>query len=282
MLEKKVLPNDLLKMKQNGQKIMMTVCYDYPSAVLAEEAGIHSIIMGVSVGKALLGYSDAIKVNVNDVLHHTKAVARGAKKSLIIADMPFLSCTGEKDSIKNCGMMIQEGGVAAVKIEGGGRMSDIVKVVVKNGIPVLGHIGASLFIMELDGGIEQGTKADEAIKIIEDVKKLEDAGVFAILMEAVPYQVMEKVMEIAKVPIISLGSGRISDGQLLILHELIGMGNIFIPKCVKTYANVRQIILNAIKNFIKDVNNETFPSDGNTFFMNNEEAEKFHIMLKNK
>ncbi|MCL5073337.1 MAG: 3-methyl-2-oxobutanoate hydroxymethyltransferase [Actinobacteria bacterium] len=280
-MEKKILPNNLLEMKHRGEKITMTVCYDFPSAILSEKAGIHSIIMGVSVGKGLLGYDDAIKVKVEDVLHHTKAVSRGAKNSLIIADMPFLSCTNDQDAIKNCGKMITDGGANAVKIEGGGRTADIVKTVVKNGIPVLGHIGASLFIMELDGGVEQGTKAEEAIKIIEDVKKLEDAGVFAILMEAVPFQAMEKVMEVAKVPIISLGSGKISDGQLLIFNELIGLQDIFIPKCVKRYANVREIILKALKDFISEVEEEKFPLEENTFFMAKEEIEKLNRMMKN-
>ncbi|MBI2914987.1 MAG: 3-methyl-2-oxobutanoate hydroxymethyltransferase [Firmicutes bacterium] len=279
---RKVQPGELLRMKQRNEKIVMTVCYDYPSAALVEKAGIHSIIVGVSVGKAVLGYPGSVPVTVDEVLHHTKAVARGAKNCLVISDMPFLSYTSAEEAIRNAGRFVKEGGADGVKLEGGGRVAETISAVVGAGIPVLGHIGASLFIMELDGAVEQGTTADEAVRVVDDVRTLEEAGVFAILMEAVPYEVMKIVMDTATVPVISLGSGRASDGQLLIFHEMMGLGDIFIPKCVKRYANLGEIVLGALERYADEVRSGSFPSDEHTFFMSRTELEKLEQKMKTK
>ncbi len=278
----KIMPTDLIRMKRQGEKILMTVCYDYPSAKLVDQSGIDSIIVGVSLGKAVLGYEGSIPVTVEEVLHHTKAVCRGAKSKLVISDMPFLSCVTKEGALKNTGILVKEGGAQGVKIEGGGKRPEILRTVVEAGIPVLGHVGASLFIMETDGAVEMGTTAEEAIHIIEDVKIQQDAGVFAILMEAVPEEVMKEVMKVAKVPIVSLGSGSISDGQLLIFNEMMGLGEFFIPKCIKKYADLSKIISDALKNFADDVQQGKFPTAEHTFYMDKKEVQKMHNLLGEK
>ena len=278
----KIMPTDLVRMKKEGKKILMTVCYDYPSAKLIDNSEIDSIKVGVSLGKAVLGYEGSVPVTVEEVLHHTRAVCRGAKSKLVISDMPFLSCVTIERALKNTGVLVKEGGAQGVKIEGGGKHPEILNAVINAGIPVLGHVGASLFIMETDGAVEMGTTAEEAVRIIEDVKIQQDAGVFAILMEAVPEEVMKEVMEIARIPIVSLGSGSISDGQLLIFNEMMGLGEFFIPKCIKKYADLGKIIRDALQNFAEDVREGKFPAAEHTFYMNNSEVEKMHELLLKK
>ncbi|NIA16790.1 MAG: 3-methyl-2-oxobutanoate hydroxymethyltransferase [Planctomycetes bacterium] len=280
-MSRKIMPPDLLRKKQRRESIVMTVCYDYPSAKLVEQSEVDSIIVGVSLGKAVLGYEGSVPVTVSEVLYHTKAVRRGAPSRLIISDMPFMSCVTSQDALKNTCVMVKEGGAVGVKIEGGGKRPEILRSVVEAGIPVLGHVGASLFIMETDGAIERGTSAQEAIGIIEDVKIQQEAGVFAILMEAVPEQVMKVVMKVAKVPIISLGSGNVSDGQLLILNEMIGLGEFFIPKCVKKYTDVSAAVSGALDEFVSDVRQRKFPGREHTFYMNDDEVSKMNELLKN-
>jgi 3-methyl-2-oxobutanoate hydroxymethyltransferase len=281
-MAKKIMPPHLLKKKQQGESILMTVCYDYPSAKLVEQSEIDSIIIGVSLGKAVLGYEGSIPVTVEEVLYHTKAVARGAKTKLLISDMPFMSCVTKEDALKNTCVMVKEGGASGVKIEGGGKRPEILRTVIEAGIPVLGHVGASLFIMETDGAVELGTSSEEAIRIIDDVRIQQDAGVFAILMEAVPEEVMREVMKIARVPIISLGSGNVSDGQLLIFNEMVGLGEFFIPKCVKKYADLSRVIGDALAQFVKEVREKQFPAKQHTFYMDPSEVQKMQTLLKGR
>lgn len=253
--------------KQKGQRLTMLTAYDYSMAKLIDEAGIDGILVGDSLGMVALGYENTLSVTVDDMVHHIKAVARGAKNALIVGDMPFLSYhISIKESIKNAGRLIQEGGCHAVKLEGGIEVLDKVKAIIKAQIPVMGHIGLTPQSVNMLGGFKVQGKTKESIKkLIDDAKYLEDAGVFAIVLEAVPDEVAKLITESISIPTIGIGAGKYCDGQILVVNDMLGLFSDFVPKFVKKYRNLGDEIKGAIKEYIEEVRRGDFPEDSHSF-----------------
>lgn len=265
-MNKKMVP-DFIKMKQNGQKITVLTCYDYVMAKLITSQGIDAILVGDSLGTVNLGYSNTLPVTVDDMIYHTKAVIRGNSGAFIITDMPFMSYeTSIKDAVYNAGRIVKEGGAEAVKIEGGIEIQDKVKAIVDAKIPVVGHLGLTPQAINQFGGYKVQGKTDAAKeKLIEDAKALEEAGAFAIVLEAIPEDLAKKVTEMLSIPTIGIGAGKYCDGQVLVIYDMLGMFMDFTPKFVKKYAETGKIIENAVKNYIEEVKNGQFPGKENTY-----------------
>jgi 3-methyl-2-oxobutanoate hydroxymethyltransferase len=276
MERKKITPVDIQAMKKEGKKITMLTAYDYPLALLEDRAGIDIILVGDSVGMTVLGYQNTLPVTMDEMIHHTKAVTRGAKYALIIGDMPFMSYnTSERDAILNAGRFMKEGGADAVKLEGGVSVKDIVKALVKAGIPVMGHIGLTPQTISMLGGFKvQGKDAEGAQKIIDDALQLEEAGAFSVLLEAVPAPIAKMVTERLTVPTIGIGAGIHCDGQVLVVHDMLGLFDRFTPKFAKRYVNLSELILKAFESYRGEVSKGTFPTDQHSFHIDEKELSK--------
>jgi len=276
MDRKKITPVDIQAMKKEGKKITMLTAYDYPLALLEDRAGIDIILVGDSVGMTVLGYQNTLPVTMDEMIHHTKAVTRGAKYALIIGDMPFMSYnTSERDAILNAGRFMKEGGADAVKLEGGVSVKEIVKGLVKAGIPVMGHIGLTPQTISMLGGFKvQGKDAEGAQKIIDDALQLEDAGAFSVLLEAVPAPIAKKVTERLNVPTIGIGAGIHCDGQVLVVHDMLGLFDRFTPKFAKRYVNLSELMLKAFESYREEVSKGIFPTDQHSFHIDEKELSK--------
>ncbi|MCH3963756.1 MAG: 3-methyl-2-oxobutanoate hydroxymethyltransferase [Clostridium sp.] len=253
--------------KRKSEKITMLTAYDYSMAKLVDESGIDGILVGDSLGMVCLGYKDTLSVTMEDMLHHIRAVSRGAKNALVVGDMPFMSYQSSVyDAVKNAGRIIQEGQAGAVKLEGGASVYEQVKAIVKSQIPVMGHIGLTPQSINIFGGFKvQGKNEMNARKIIEDAKKLEDAGVFSIVLEGIPYKLAKIITESVSVPTIGIGAGKYCDGQILVYQDMLGLFNDFKPKFVKYYANAGQIVRGAFKDYIEEVKSGSFPDEEHSF-----------------
>jgi len=276
MDRKKITPVDIQTMKKEGKKITMLTAYDYPMAQLEDRAGIEIILVGDSLGMTVLGYENTIPVTMDEMIHHTKAVTRGAKYALIIGDMPFMSYnTSERDAILNAGRFMKEGGADAVKLEGGASVKDIVRAIVKAGIPVMGHIGLTPQTISMLGGFKvQGKDAQAAQKIIDDALSLEEAGAFSVILESVPAPVSRRVTERLKVPTIGIGAGVHCDGQVLVVHDILGLFDRFTPKFAKRYVNLSELIFKAVESYREEVSKGTFPTDQHSFHIDEKELSK--------
>ncbi len=265
-------------MKKKGKKIVMLTAYDAPSARILSECGVDMILVGDSVGNTLLGYESTVPVTMDDVVHHSAAVARARPNALIVGDMPFMSYkVSEEQALENCALMLQEGGSEAVKIEGAGRVVDIVRAVVDSGIPVMGHIGLTpQSIFEFGGYRIQGKTAETAEKLIRQATQLEEAGAFSIVVELVPSDTAKKITESVGIPTIGIGAGPHCDGQVLVLHDMLGLFQDFKPKFVKRYANIREVIENAVKEYSAEVREGKFPSEEFSFEMTEEETGRLY------
>ena len=237
---KKMTLPELQRMKKSGQKITMLSIPDYPLAVLAEKAGLDTILVGDSLAMTVLGYETTIPVTMDEMIHHTKAVTRATKYAFVVGDMPFMSnSTSERDAIINAGRFMQEGGTDAVKVEGGLDAVPVIKAISGTGIPVMGHIGLTPQHISMLGGFKaQGTDAKTAIRIINDALEVEKAGAFALILECVPDQISKIVTERLSIPTISYGAGPYCDGQGLVAHDILGIFDKFTPKFVKIYSNI--------------------------------------------
>lgn len=255
------------KEAKNNEKLSMVTSYDYSMAKLVDEAGIDGILVGDSLGMVTLGYEDTLPVTVDDMVHHTKAVTRGAKNALVVADMPFLSYhVNIEDTIRNAGRLIQEGNAHAVKLEGGREVLDKIEAIIKAQIPVMGHIGLTPQSINMFGGFKvQGKTKAQVEKLIDDAKLLEEAGVFAIVLECVPEKVAKIITEKVSIPTIGIGAGRYCDGQILVVNDMLGMYSDFVPKFVKQYKNLKVDINEAIQNYIDDIKTGTFPEEKHSF-----------------
>ncbi|MBO1513832.1 3-methyl-2-oxobutanoate hydroxymethyltransferase [Metabacillus bambusae] len=264
---------DFMNMKQNGEPITMLTAYDYPSAKQAEYAGVDMILVGDSLGMVVLGYDSTIPVTINDMIHHTKAVKRGAKNTFVVTDMPFMSYHLSKDeSLKNAARLMQEGGADAVKVEGADGVTDIIAALTYGGIPVVAHLGLTPQAVNVLGGYKvQGKNAEAARKLIEDAKKCQAAGAIALVLECVPRQIGEEITKLLTIPTIGIGAGCQTDGQVLVYHDLIGYGLGTVPKFVKQYAQVAVTIETAISHYISEVKNRSFPEEKHSFNMKQEE-----------
>lgn len=277
---KKVTTRTFQKYKENGKKITMITAYDYSTAKLVDEAGIDSILVGDSLGNVVLGYEDTIYVTMEDMIHHTRAVARGAKRALIIGDMPYLSYhTDVNEAVKNAGRLIQEGHAQAVKIEGGSEVIDVVRALVRAKIPVVGHIGLTpQSVNQMGGYLIQGKNAEDAKKLLEDAKLLDEAGVFAIVIECVPKEVSTKISEAVSCPTIGIGAGNGTDGQVLVSNDMFGTYSDKSPSFVKVFGNVGEIIKEATQKYIEEVENTSFPSDAESFHLKEDQMEEWQKM----
>jgi 3-methyl-2-oxobutanoate hydroxymethyltransferase len=272
MERKKITPQDLLAKKQQRQKIVRVVCYDYPMSLLADRAGVDSILVGDSVGMVILGESSTVPITMEQMIHHCKAVARAVKYALVVGDLPFLSYqTCIRDAIYNAGLLMKYGGVDAVKLEGGEEFAPTVKAIVKAGIPVVGHIGLTpQTISKLGGYKVQGTDMTTARKLIKDAKALEAAGVFLLTLECVPDRVAELICKELTIPVTGVGAGPYTDGQTLNVYDLLGIFERFTPKFVKKYANLSEVILRALQEYKEEVEQGVFPGEEHTYHIKEE------------
>lgn len=264
---------DFLKMKENDEKIVMLTAYDYPSAKLAEQGGVDIILVGDSLGMVVLGYDSTIPVTMEDMIHHTKAVKRGATDTFIVTDLPFLSYhLSKKDTVMNAGRLMQEAGAHAVKLEGAGEVIEHTAALTAAGIPVCSHLGLTPQTVGVIGGYKvQGKDLETARKLIEDAKKCEEAGAFALILECVPKQLAKEVADAISIPVIGIGAGVDADGQVLVYHDLIDYGVERVPKFVKQYGSVNPLIQQSIESYVDDVKNERFPEEKHSFTMEEEE-----------
>ncbi len=264
---------DLLKMKENKEKIVMLTAYDYPSAKQAEQGGVDLILVGDSLGMVVLGYDSTIPVTLEDMIHHTKAVKRGAKDTFIVADMPFLTYhLSVRDTLINAGRLIQETGAHAVKLEGADEVLEKITTLTKAGIPVCAHLGLTPQSVGVLGGYKvQGKDAEAAKKLLEDAKQCEEAGAFAVVLECVPKQLAEQVTKAVTIPVIGIGAGVEVDGQVLVYHDLLGYGVERVPKFVKQYHSVNPFMVESIQAYAADVKNKRFPEDKHSFTMKEQE-----------
>ncbi|HAU31883.1 MAG: 3-methyl-2-oxobutanoate hydroxymethyltransferase [Desulfotomaculum sp. 46_296] len=255
--------------KKDGRMITMLTAYDYLMASLVEKAGIDAILVGDSLGNVVLGYSSTIPVTMDDMIHHIKAVTRGVSRAMVVGDMPFMSYhLSMEESLKNAGRILQEGGAQAVKLEGGREVTDVVRKIVAAGIPVMGHIGLTPQSVNQIGGYKvQGKEEAAAKKLIADAKALEEAGVFAIVLELVPLQLARMITEQINVPTIGIGAGPYCSGQILVTHDLLGMYGGNKPKFVKYYANLNQDIIKALQSYCEEVRHGSFPAPEHCFNM---------------
>jgi len=263
----KVNTVSMRKMKAGGERIAMITAYDYPSAKLAEEAGADIILVGDSLGMVVLGYDSTIPVTMEDMIHHTKAVTRAAKRSLVVADLPFLSYhKSVEEAVANAGRLMQEGLAKAVKMEGGSEIAPVVQRCVQAGIPVVGHIGLTpQSVYQLGGYKVQGRDLAAAQKLMADAIALQEAGAFAVVLECVPEEVAGKIAKELTIPVIGIGSGAGCDGQVLVFHDLVGYASQIAPSFVKRYADVGGIIREAVAQYVRDVEARAFPGPEHVF-----------------
>ncbi|HNY50538.1 MAG TPA: 3-methyl-2-oxobutanoate hydroxymethyltransferase [Smithella sp.] len=258
---------DIKKMKASGEKIAMLTAYDFAISSIMDECDIDIILVGDSLGNVVLGYDTTLPVTMEDMLHHTKAVARGAQNALIVADMPFLSYqVSEQEAVRNAGRFLQEANAQSVKLEGGREFAETVRKITLSGIPVMAHLGLTpQSIHQLGGYKVQGKKEDAARKIIEDAKILEDAGAFSVVLECIPEGLAEEITNSLNIPTIGIGAGVHCDGQVLVINDLLGINERFTPKFVKKYANLNSEIKKAVKNYIGEVKHGNFPDSEHSF-----------------
>ncbi|PEW11234.1 3-methyl-2-oxobutanoate hydroxymethyltransferase [Bacillus cereus] len=265
---------DFLKMKEQGEPITMLTAYDYPSAKLAEEAEVDMILVGDSLGMVVLGYDSTVPVTVEDMIHHTKAVRRGAKETFIVTDMPFMSYhVSLQETMVNARRIVQESGAHALKVEGAGEVISTIQYLTNTGIPVVAHLGLTPQSVGVLGGYKvQGKDAESAKKLIEDAKKCEEAGAIALVLECVPMQLAELISEQLTIPIIGIGAGQKVDGQVLVYHDLISYGVNRVPKFVKQYTSVQEEIVRGISQYVTEVKTRQFPEEKHSFTMKEEEC----------
>ncbi|MBX4264004.1 3-methyl-2-oxobutanoate hydroxymethyltransferase [Clostridium estertheticum] len=258
--------------KKEGTKLTMLTAYDYSMAKIIDECGVNGILVGDSLGMVCLGYKDTLSVTMDDMLHHTKAVVRGTKNALVVGDMPFMSYQSSLyDAVKNAGRFLQEAGASAIKLEGGAVVCPQIKAIVAAQIPVMGHIGLTPQSVNMFGGFKvQGNNSIDAKKLIEDAKKIEDAGAFAITLECIPAKLAELISKEVTIPTIGIGAGGGCDGQILVYQDMLNMFEDFKPKFVKSFANVGDLMRSGFKAYIKEVSEGTFPSSEHCFKINDE------------
>jgi len=265
----RVTVNQIREMKQQGEKITMLTAYDYSTAKIVDEVGVPLILVGDSLGMVVLGYESTIPVTMAEMLHHTKAVVRGAKQALVVGDMPFMTYhLSVEQALSNAARFIQEAGAQAVKLEGGVTVAEKVRRIVECGIPVMGHIGLTPQSVHQLGGLKvQAKSLETAQKLIEDALALEDAGVFAIVLEAVPYKLASLVTQKVSVPTIGIGAGPDCDGQVQIINDMLGSFADFVPKHAKQYAKLTDIIKDAVTEYHNEVKAGSFPTEKHSFII---------------
>jgi 3-methyl-2-oxobutanoate hydroxymethyltransferase len=268
----KVTVPDLFEMKTKGEKITMLTAYDYLTAAAIDEAGVDIILVGDSLGMVVLGYDNTLAVTMEDMLHHTRPVARAAKRAMVVGDMPFMSFqVSVEEAMRNAGRFVQEAGAEAVKLEGGGEVAETSRCIVNMGVPVMGHLGLTPQSVHQLGGFKlQAKTIEEAKRLIKDAKILEEAGCFSIVLEKVPAQVAKIVTGAVSIPTIGIGAGVFCDGQVLVTQDLLGLYEKFVPKFVKQYAKLGPDIKTAFTEYVEEVKKGRFPAEEHSFFASEE------------
>jgi len=268
----------LREKKRKGEKITMLTAYDYSTAIVLDEAGIDIALVGDSLGNVILGYENTLAVTMDDMVHHTKAVVRGVKITMVVTDMPFLSYhISIPESVRNAGRLIQEGGAQAVKLEGGQERVDVIKAILDAEIPVMGHIGLTPQSVHQFGGFKvQGRDLETAKRLIEDAKALERAGVFSIVLEGVPAALAKRITEEVTVPTIGIGAGPDCDGQVLVVNDMLGLFQGHVAKFVKKFANLHPLMVEAVKSYSDEVKAGTFPATEHCYSIDEEIIDKLY------
>ncbi len=268
--------------KQRGDLITMLTAYDYPTALVMDRVGIDVILVGDSLGMVVLGYESTLSVTMDDMIHHCKAVARGARFAHLVGDMPFMSYqVSTSEAVRNAGRFLQEAGMAAVKLEGGRESASAIEAIVAAGIPVMGHIGLTPQSVHKLGGYKvQGVSAAAGRRLVEDAHVLENAGCYALILEAMPDRVAELITQKLRIPVIGIGAGIHCDGQVLVTHDLLGTFDRFKPKFVKRYADLHGMTEQAFRAFKEDVAARRFPTPEHTYHIADEEFEALERELR--
>ena len=275
------MKNTVLTFKQaknEGNKLSMLTAYDYSMAKIIDESNVNGILIGDSLGMVIKGDEDTLAVTIDEIIYHTKAVKKGAKNALIVSDMPFLSYhVSIEQAVSNAGRLVKEGGANAVKLEGGANVVAQVKAIVDAQIPVMGHIGLTPQSVNAFGGFKVQGKSELAAKqLIEDAVLLEKAGAFSIVLEGIPEKVAELITNAVSIPTIGIGAGKHCDGQILVYQDMLGMFNDFVPKFVKQYANIGNVMKEAIGSYVKEVQEGAFPEHKHTFKIDENELQKLY------
>jgi 3-methyl-2-oxobutanoate hydroxymethyltransferase len=278
---KKILISDLLSMKQKRSKISMITAYSYPQGMIVDEAGIDVILVGDSLGMVELGYRDTVPVTMEEMLSHTRAVTRAVKRAHVVSDMPFMSYNiSIEQAVTNAGVLYKDGLADSIKLEGGQDMAEAVAAIHRAGIPVFGHIGLTPQTAALLGGFKvQGKSIVQAKKVYDDAVALEEAGAFALILEAIPKELAALITEKVRIPTVGIGAGAGCDGQVLVLHDMVGLFKRFTPKFVKVYADVYTTQVQAVKEYIEDVRSADFPGDEHSFGMAADTVEQLRKQL---
>jgi 3-methyl-2-oxobutanoate hydroxymethyltransferase len=278
---KKVTVTELVEKKQHGHKIVMLTAYDFPGAQYADAAGVDMILVGDSLAMTVLGYPDTVRLTMEEMLHHCRAVSRGAERAFLVGDMPFMSYQADRaEAIRNAGRLLKEGGMDAVKLEGGKVIAPTIRAIVDAGILVVGHIGLTPQSATKLGGYKvQGKTAELATLLLDDALALQEAGCFCIVLEAIPEEVAKIISERLTIPTIGIGAGKYCDGQVLVYHDMLGIFDKFVPKFVKRYAQLAPVIVEAIAKYCQEVREGIFPTASHSFFMNEQERRQFYQLL---
>lgn len=259
----RITTTKLVKMKQDGQKIVMLTAYDYPFAKIAEEAGVHIALVGDSLGNVVQGRSTTLPVTMDEMIYHTQMVCRGTEKVMVMADLPFLSYqTDIRDAVYNAGRFLKETDANAVKLEGGLVAKEAVRAISEAGIPVMAHIGLTPQYVHQMGGFK--VQRDEE-RLINDALEVQEAGAFSLLLEGIPADIAKKITAAAHVPTIGIGAGPHCDGQVLVMHDMLGINTGHVPKFVKQYANIAEVARNGISAYVKDVTEGGFPDESHSY-----------------
>lgn len=258
--------NQIMAMKGNGERIVMLTAYDYSMAALADAAGVNMILVGDSLGMVMLGQDSTLPVTLDEIIHHTKAVMRGSQNALVVADMPFMTFqVSIEEAVRNAGRLMQQTGCQAVKLEGGEYMADTVAAIVRCGIPVMGHLGMTPQSFNAFGGFRvQGKTEDSALQIVRDAQALEEAGAFAVVLELIPLELAALISERIAIPTIGIGAGPECDGEVQVLHDILGLQPAFTPKHTRRFAEIGETIQTAIAAYAAAVRDKSFPTVKNT------------------
>jgi len=265
-MRKKITIPEILQMKQDGRRITMLTAYDFPFARLVDGGGTDVILVGDSAGVVVAGHDTTLPVTMDEMIYHTRAVRRAEPKALVVADMPFMSYqTGSEDACRNCGRMIKEGGAEAVKIEGGMNMAHVIRAVSQIDIPVMGHIGLTPQSVHRMGGYKVQGRKEQADRILEDAYAVQSAGAFAVVLEGIPAKLAAQITAELSIPTIGIGAGPSCDGQVLVIHDILGLCEKYSPKFVKRYAELGPIISDAVKSYVAEVRSGEFPTEEHSF-----------------
>ncbi|MFX1388780.1 MAG: 3-methyl-2-oxobutanoate hydroxymethyltransferase [Promethearchaeota archaeon] len=274
----KVTIKDIIEKKKKGEKIVTLTSYDYSFAKIVDEVGIDLILVGDSLSMVMLGYKNTLSITMDEMIHHTKAVSRGVTNALIVGDMPFLSYKINKtEAVKNAGRFIQEGGAEAVKVEGGTEICSTIKAMIDADIQVMGHIGLTpQAIYQFGGFLVQGKTIQTAKKLILDAKNLEEAGVFSIVLESIPWQIAKIITESINIPTIGIGAGTYCDGQILVIHDMLGIYTDFKPKFLKYFGKIGKSIRKALIDYKNEVINSIYPDREHSYEFPQQEITKIN------